>query len=374
MQFPLWPKFNERASAPVSLRAHRGGARAAARERGLFVERLEDRSLLAQLVNVGTAADVVYNLPASASVVFLEDDGVSGNGMLQLRGGNLTFDVTPFANPTGSLTLNRGNAADTITIKALPDFNAALTIGAAATPMASVSFAGAMKLAANKSLALFSQYIETTSASETTGGGHVTINADRMELNGTLNAGMGIVTIAPLANARAISLGAESAGELSLTNSELDKITAGTLTIGHSSAGTITIGGNVIRSSTTAINLISGGSINIRDGLIDTAGGDLFLSPSAASRIAVGNVGTDFNLHGTGTLRFGNGVGLQPLINHSAPSQLLDINGKVDLTGLKLLLGTLEPPVAGDLFVLINNDSNDAVIGTFNNLPEGAAF
>ena len=101
----------------------------------------------------GTAADVIYTLPATASTVFLEDDGASGNGMLQLRTSSGTFTTTIFANPTSSLTINRGNASDTITINALPDFTASLTIGSAAAPLSSVTFAGAMTLAADKSLA-----------------------------------------------------------------------------------------------------------------------------------------------------------------------------------------------------------------------------
>src|SRR5690242_2153829 len=86
---------------------------AAARHRRIFVEQLEDRSLLAQLINTGTAADVVFTLPVTANIVIFEDDGIAGNGISQLRSTNGTFDPTPFTNPTGSLTLNRGNAADT---------------------------------------------------------------------------------------------------------------------------------------------------------------------------------------------------------------------------------------------------------------------
>src|SRR5687767_1840141 len=76
---------------------------ASARHRRILIERLEDRSLLAQLINSGTAADVIYTLPASANTVFLEDDGTVSNGQLQLRSSNGTFDTTVFANPAGSL-------------------------------------------------------------------------------------------------------------------------------------------------------------------------------------------------------------------------------------------------------------------------------
>lgn len=54
----------------------------------------------------------------------------------------------------------------------------------------------------------------------------------------------------------------------------------------------------------------------------------------------------------------------------------MKVTGTVDLTG-----GTLEAslfdnyePKAGESYVIIDNDSNDAVTGTFTNLPEGATF
>src|SRR5690242_11693656 len=96
--------------------------RAPLRHRHIRVEPLEDRSLLAPLVNVGTAADVIYNLPASASVVFLEDDGIAGNGISQIRSSNGTFDTTTFENPAGSLTISVANATDAITVNTLQDF------------------------------------------------------------------------------------------------------------------------------------------------------------------------------------------------------------------------------------------------------------
>src|SRR5947207_12320583 len=115
----MW-KFWSRSDRWRTKRRARKRPTAAARQRRILLERLEDRSLLAQLINSGTAADVVYTLPASANTVFLEDDGTSGNGMLQLRSGSGTFDTTVFANPAGSLTINRGSAADSITINNLP--------------------------------------------------------------------------------------------------------------------------------------------------------------------------------------------------------------------------------------------------------------
>ena len=78
-----------------------------------------------------------------------KDDGDLNNFRLQLRSANGTFDTTSFPNPIGSLTINRGNASDKLTINALPDFTASLTIGSAANPLSTITLAGAMTLASN---------------------------------------------------------------------------------------------------------------------------------------------------------------------------------------------------------------------------------
>src|SRR5450432_1937932 len=57
----------------------------------------------AVLANTGSAANMVFNLPAGADDAILED---AGNGTMQLRSANGTFETTVFNSPTGSLTIN----------------------------------------------------------------------------------------------------------------------------------------------------------------------------------------------------------------------------------------------------------------------------
>src|SRR5207253_257384 len=133
-------------------RRRAGLRRGAPRLTRLLGEPLEPRMLLATLANSGTTADVIYNLPATTNAVFLEDDSTAGNGMLQLRSATGTFNTTAFANPSGSLTINRGNVADTITVNALPDFTAGLAIGSAGTAFSTVTFAGSFTLASGKNV------------------------------------------------------------------------------------------------------------------------------------------------------------------------------------------------------------------------------
>src|SRR5439155_23069339 len=86
-------------------------------------------------VTGSTATNLVFNLPANASTAFLEDEGVTGNNIAQLRSSNGTFETAVFTNPSGAVTINRGNTADTLTLNNLlgNDFNAGLIIGSAAS-------------------------------------------------------------------------------------------------------------------------------------------------------------------------------------------------------------------------------------------------
>ena len=83
---------------------------------------------LEPITNSGTATDIVFNLPAGPNAATLADDGTGANTMSRLSGA--TFETTDFANPTGSVQINRGNAADTMVVNALPDLTSSLFIGA----------------------------------------------------------------------------------------------------------------------------------------------------------------------------------------------------------------------------------------------------
>ncbi|MBW8885759.1 MAG: hypothetical protein JF612_13500, partial [Planctomycetia bacterium] len=196
---------------------------------------------LEPVTNNGTATDIIFTLPASASTAILEDDGTIGNGLSQLRSGNGTFETTTFVNPTGSLTINRGNAADTMLVTAAPDLTSSLTLGSWISPLNSVSYSGSLTLATAKNLTSYAatQSVAATIALTVSGGGAIGITADNFALNNTatLSAAAGVVTIAPLTTGRPVSLGSEVPTQLSLTDFELDRIVAGTLRLGDSTFG-----------------------------------------------------------------------------------------------------------------------------------------
>jgi hypothetical protein len=164
--------------------------------RHVVFERLEPRSLLAPLTNLGTPDDVVFNLPATANTVVLEDDGIAGNGISQLRSTNGTFDTTTVANPSGSLTIRSGNAADTIAIHSLPDFTAGFTIGSSSSPLGSIAFAGAVNLTTDKSLTAYASGTISlpNSASQITSAGNGAISLITLR-NISLSGGSNITSV-----------------------------------------------------------------------------------------------------------------------------------------------------------------------------------
>jgi Calx-beta domain/FG-GAP repeat len=85
---------------------------------------------------------LTIQLPAGASDVILEDDGIAGNGVSQIRSGNGTFATTKFSNPTGTLVVATDNAADTLTINDILDTSSSIVAGSATNRFASITQVG----------------------------------------------------------------------------------------------------------------------------------------------------------------------------------------------------------------------------------------
>jgi hypothetical protein len=163
---------------------------------------------LEPITNTGTASDVIFNLPAGPNAATLSDDGTPGNGLSRLSGA--TFETTDFANPTNSLTINRGSAADTLTIQALPDFTAGLSVGSFAAPLATIAVTDNLALnSGSGALELFATAIDLGGAAPITlttvsgqlhrGGinlvGDVTLAAGggNLTLSGTIDGGFHLI-------------------------------------------------------------------------------------------------------------------------------------------------------------------------------------
>ena len=72
-------------------------------------------------------------------------------------------------------------------------------------------------------------------------GGDIAINADVATLSSGVVETSGTITWETVASSRAITLGSEVAGTLSLTDAELDLLDSSTLMIGSATAGAIDV-------------------------------------------------------------------------------------------------------------------------------------
>ena len=209
---------------------------------------------LEPITNSGTATDLIFNLPAGANAVTLADDGTGANGMSRLSGP--TFETTDFSNPTNSVQINRGNAADTLVVNALPDLTATMFLGDPANPFATVSFGGAITLAANHDLMAYS----SGSMSLTGAGVLATSGAGQISLTTasglTLPAGSSLTTVNG-----ALTLNANQ--QASPTAGSFVGITLAGATVHATGTGVVTVNGRGATAAGIAMSgssLISGGT------------------------------------------------------------------------------------------------------------------
>ncbi len=209
-----------------------------------------------------------------------------------------------------------------------------------------------------------------------TGTGRIEIAADTIliESTATITNSLGIVSFSSTTPGRNINLGSNvdtAANTLEMSDAELDRVTANTLQIGDPNSGPIILSSPITRSAATIINVDSAAAINFTGGSLSSAGGNIRLN--AGTNIVPTTAGLDVGPGASGILRFG--IGDRLTLNLGGPvvdSQYnqLNVAGQVDLTAVQLVL-TGPMPALGDGFIIVSNDGNDPVIGTFDGLPEG---
>jgi len=192
-------------------------------------------------------------LAAGSNAATLADDGTAGNAISRLSAA--TFETTDFANPTGSLTIKRGNAADTLAVNALPDFTANFTIGSAGNEFSTVSFNDAIALAANNSLATnASGTINLSNGSNaltTSGTGTISFTGADVTGAGNVSTGGGL-TVSNTGSSSTLSGVIAGAGGLT-------KLGAGTLVL----SGANTYTGATAVTSSTGQYLAAGETIDV---------------------------------------------------------------------------------------------------------------
>lgn len=88
------------------------------------------------------------------------------------------------------------------------------------------------------------------------------IDADALDVQQAINAGTGNVILAPSTASVGVSVGAEIAGSLSVTDAELANVTAGLLQLGNSAAGDLFVNATVTaHPGFSALSLQSGGRV-----------------------------------------------------------------------------------------------------------------
>ena len=232
----------------------------------------------------GTATDVVFNLPAGPNTVTFSDDGTVGNGLSRLSGA--TFELTNFANPSGSLTINRGDETDTLTVNALPDFDAGLTIGSGANPFGAVTFAGAITLAAHRSLSAdvigTISFANSSADIATSGTGSVTLTTAR---DIVISSGASIV----IANG-AIALSANQ--QTTATTGNFIGIDINASVVRATGAGAITLmgrGGDGAGGNQIGVRVSNGG--DILGGFGEVAGNGMIGVGGSPGGVSVGGIG-----------------------------------------------------------------------------------
>ena len=256
---------------------------------------------LEPITNSGTAADVIFNLPASGTTnILLGDDGAGGNGMSRLSSSPVTFETTDFSNPTSSVQINRGTATDNITVAALPDLTSSLFVGAPAAPFNIMSFSGAVTLASGNSLMAYSSGgmgLTGAGVLATSGTGQISLTT----ASGlTLPAGSSINTVNG-----ALTLNAnQQPGPTTGNFYGVDMFNA---TVQATGTGVVTVNGK-------------GGS---------GAGVNYGLYVRGGSTIKGGNTGASTNVTGTGGAGGSNGHGIDV-----ENSTITSFGGNVQVTGL----------------------------------------
>jgi hypothetical protein len=184
---------------------------------------LNNQSNFSFLVAAATTNDTALTVGASGGVASVGT--VSGTAGFQVSAGSASV-----TNADGSLTVNNPVSAS----------------GAGESSSLTATDAGL-----------------TVTNNSTISGPAVNVTADNQALGGgTINAGTGIATLAPATAGRAISLGTETAGSLSLTDAEIGTVTTGgSVRVGSASAGNVGLNGAIAPASASELWLQTGAAI-----------------------------------------------------------------------------------------------------------------
>ncbi len=229
----------------------------------------------------------------TTGAVSITATGLSLTGTIAAGSGNVTLKTAATANSIGvgttaGTTMDISDAElDNITTTGTIEIGDTANTGGIVVGGAQALTQGA------KNFELITAGTLTTQTNTFTTTGDVAFTADNMTLGIGLNANN--VTLQPAAVARTIAVN-DATGSLSLTDAELDFITAtGTLTVGSAAAGAISIGSAGTLTQSNSIEFTSGGNVTLNGGITTTNGGTVTVTNAGTLNV---NAGADMNLDG----------------------------------------------------------------------------
>ncbi len=305
------------------------------------------------------ATDRVFTFNGGAEAITVTD-GTAADGKTMIDS-DLSESVY-FTNPSGSLTINAGTGNDTVTITSVDAaYNVDLTINGDADND-TVNLNGDITFASGKSLIVSTETLNTGAGADltTSGVGVITITADDLALDATSTlVSASTVTIKPQTAARAIDLGTNTAGQLSLTDVELDRITAGTVQIGATNSGTITVSAAITHANN--LSLTTGAGLTVNQAVTMAVNKNLTAnSTSTTAGINLATTNSDITTSGTGAVS----LTTTRNISLSSGSSVTTVEGGITLdanqqttattgnfTGVDVLGGTVQSTGSGSVTV-----------------------
>jgi hypothetical protein len=241
-------------------------------------------------INIGSQADLFSVIDSGSKLLDIEAGrdlnlGNSagfgaingGTGSVKLVAGrNLTVDPNAYVETSGGA----------ITATAGGNFTMATSPGSLNEEFFSEGGAIGLTAGAGATMTLTSNNSTAVSSS----GGNISLTADFLNIGKTVNAGSGNVLIQPVTAGEQVSLGGAANGGLSLTNAELDDITAKTITIGDSSAGEVSLAGTISPTSGTNLTIDTGSGVSANGATINLGSGVLTIDFDEAGTGATANL------------------------------------------------------------------------------------
>src|SRR5262249_58731381 len=125
----------------------------------------------------------------------------------------------------------------------------------------------------------------------------VDLAGNNIAVNFALSAGTNAVTLHPRTAGNAVNLGgADAAGTLGLTDAELDRVTAGTITIGDAATATITVTAAIQHAGDANLLVTTGRNIVMNPGSsLTTNAGNLTLSANQGTPATGAFAGFEIN-------------------------------------------------------------------------------